>query len=165
MVLNHKNIKLSNKDKILEVINEKSNFPMVEDLMKHNLVENGISTYNYDLGTIEVFEPIIEVFKKFSGNKFEVTDFWFNKYKKNGFVKPHNHQPVGSNIKWLSGVYYFSKKENSGNIVINDKELNIIEDDFILFDAEDVHYSKPNNEDSQRIVFSINLREKNNDRN
>ena len=52
MVLNHKNIKLSNKDKILEVINEKSNFPMVKELMKHDLVENGLSTYNYDLGTI-----------------------------------------------------------------------------------------------------------------
>lgn len=162
MVLNHKNIKLSNKDKILEVINEKSNFPMVKELMKHDLVENGLSTYNYDLGTIEVFTPIIETFKKLSGDKYEVTDFWFNKYDKEGFVKPHRHQPPESNIKWLSGVYYFNKKSNSGNIVINDEEINIIEDDFILFDAKYIHYSKPNKEDNQRIIFSINLREKQN---
>ena len=162
MVVNHENIKLSNKDKILEVINEKTNFPMVNELMKHNLVENGLSTYDFDLGTIEAFTPITETFKKLSGDKYEVVDFWFNKYDKEGFVKPHNHQPVGSNINWLSGVYYFSKQPNSGNIVINDNEINILEDDFILFDAKDMHYSKPNKEDNQRIIFSINLREKKN---
>ena len=64
MVHNHENIKLSNKEQILNKINEKSKFPMAKNLMKHELVENGLSSYNYDLGSIEVFAPIIKTFKK-----------------------------------------------------------------------------------------------------
>ena len=158
MVHNHENIKLSNKEQILNKINEKSKFPMAKNLMKHELVENGLSSYNYDLGSIEVFAPIIKTFKNLSNNKYEVTDFWFNRYDKDGFVKPHNHKPIGSNKKWLSGVYYFNKKKDAGNIVIKNKEIDVNEDDFILFDSEDNHYSLPNKL-NERIVFSINMKE------
>ena len=159
MVHSHENIKLSNKEEILKKINEKTSIPMSEEILKHNLVENGLSSYQFKLQGSDVFKPIIETFKKLSKGNYEVVDFWFNKYNKEGFVKPHNHKPVEDrDSNWLAGVYYPVKDRESGNLVLNKKEINVQEDDFILFDIEDIHYSLPS-KSNERIVFSINMRE------
>jgi len=163
MVHNHENIKLSNKETIIKIVQEKTNIPMGEELFKHNLVEYGVSSYNYKLQDVKEFEPIIDTFKKLVNNKYKVKDFWFNKYKKNGYVIPHNHKPVdGSSVDdWVTGVYYLKKKPNSGNLVVNKKTINIKEDDFIVFDALDIHYSLPNKDEDDRIIFSINMKREN----
>ena len=163
MVHSHENIKLSNKEAIIKMVQEKTNIPMVDELFKHNLVEHGVSSYNYKLQEIKEFEPIINSFEKLVDNKYDVKDFWFNKYKKEGYVIPHNHKPVdGSSGKdWVTGVYYLKKKENSGDLVVNEKTITIKEDDFIVFDALDIHYSLPNKEEDDRIIFSINMKKVN----
>jgi hypothetical protein len=161
MVHSHENIKIDNKQKILNEIYKKTNVPMLNDILQHDLVENGVSTYKYKLQDLDEFTSIIDTFKKLSKGDYEVVDFWFNKYNKEGFVKPHNHKPIKDiDSKWLAGVYYILKNKDSGNLVLNKKEIDILEDDFLLFDIEDIHYSLPN-KSNERIVFSINMKEKN----
>ena len=89
---------------------------------------------------------------------------WANKYKNKGYVKSHNHYPNGPDIffnekakqmKLKTGVYYF--KKNSGNLIIEDKLIEIKEDDFIVFDSKLNHCSEPNNDEHPRVVFSINM--------
>tara|TARA_R100000455_G_C6244946_1_gene102908 strand:- start:387 stop:869 length:483 start_codon:yes stop_codon:yes gene_type:complete len=153
----HENIKLSNKKEILKMINKTTN---TSHAFKHNLVESGISTYDYDLKKVDVFKSIINTFIKLAKGGFEAIDFWFNKYKNNGYVKPHNHVAVDGtpNKDCLVGVYYFKKKDKSGDLVVNKKKIKIKEDDFLIFDTADVHYSLPNKTNQERIVFSINMR-------
>jgi len=159
MVHSHENIKLNNKEQILKKINEKTNVAISKDILKHDLVENGVSSYRFNLDDSDEFKSIINTFKKLSKGNYEVVDFWFNKYNKEGFVKPHNHKPSkDKNLNWLAGVYYPLKDKNSGNLILNKKELDIQEDDFVLFDSEDIHYSLPN-KSNERVVFSINMKE------
>tara|TARA_R110001592_G_scaffold200651_1_gene449512 strand:+ start:758 stop:1246 length:489 start_codon:yes stop_codon:yes gene_type:complete len=159
MVHSHENIKLSNKEEILNKINEQTNVPMSKEIFKHKLIENGISSYDFKTQDTNEFTSIIDTFKKLSKGNYKVVDFWFNKYNKEGCVKPHNHKPIEDNdLNWLAGVYYPLKDKNSGNLILNKKELNIQEDDFILFDIEDIHSSLPN-KSNERIVFSINMKE------
>ena len=98
-----------------------------------------------------------------AGDDYYVIDFWANKYKNKGFVKPHNHYPNGPDIsfnekaeemKLKTGVYYFKKE--SGNLVIEEKPIEVKEDDFIVFDSKLNHWSEPNDAE-ERIVFSINM--------
>ena len=98
-----------------------------------------------------------------AGDDYYVIDFWANKYKNKGFVKSHNHYPNGPDIffnekaeemKLKTGVYYFKKE--SGNLVIEEKPIEVKEDDFIVFDSKLNHWSEPNDAE-ERIVFSINM--------
>jgi hypothetical protein len=156
MVHNHENIKLDNKLDILNSVNAKLKLP--EGILKHQLVENGISTYKFKLQDAPEYNTIINAFKKLSNNQYEIVDLWFNKYDKDGYVKPHNHKPLENNdSKWLAGIYYLIKNKDSGNLVLNKQEIQVKEDDFILFDIEDMHYSLPN-KSKERIVFSVNMR-------
>ena len=151
------------KDKLL--LKDKGS--VLVDMLKIRLdeyffVENGSSTFNsnYNFDSFKSFEPILDKFKKMAGEGFNATDFWFNVYQKGGYVKPHDHRTPHDNIKHVEhkvGAYYFKKPKNSGNLVINDEEYEIEEDDIILFKNTDIHYSKPNNTDCERIVFSVNL--------
>tara|TARA_R100000963_G_C4639745_1_gene103458 strand:+ start:657 stop:1187 length:531 start_codon:yes stop_codon:yes gene_type:complete len=132
------------------------------NLDKHCLVNNGSSSFNssYNFDSFKSFTPILDKFKLMAGDGFNVTDFWFNIYQKGGYVKPHNHITLNDDLKHAEhkvGAYYFKKPKNSGNLVINDEEHEIEEDDLILFRNSDIHYSTPNNTNSERIVFSINL--------
>ncbi len=153
-MIKHKNIKLKNKDKILKTIQS-----ILFD--KHSLVENGGSTYNYTFGSKRKYlNNIINNFKKLAGKDYYLLDFWSNIYKKNGYVKKHNHyDPNGNlkNIKQLSGVYYFKKPVDSGELIIEDKNIPVKENDFILFDSKYNHYTQPNKSEKDKIIFSINL--------
>tara|TARA_E500000318_G_scaffold91596_1_gene89885 strand:+ start:3194 stop:3724 length:531 start_codon:yes stop_codon:yes gene_type:complete len=151
-----KNIKLKNKHMILKTLQTIA-------YVKHDLVEEGGSTYNYKLGSkINNFKNIINNFKKLAGTKYYVLDFWSNVYKKNGYVKKHNHHDPNSNLKdtkQLSGVYYFQHPDDS-NLIIEEKNIPVKEDDFILFDSKLNHYTLPNKSEKEKIVFSINLAHK-----
>lgn len=153
--MEHKNIKLKDKDKILETIQS-----ILFD--KHSLVENGGSTYNYKFGSekIKNLKNIINNFKKLAGKNYNVLDFWSNIYKKNGYVKKHNHYDPNGDLKdtkQLSGIYYFKKPEDSGELIIEDKNIPVKENDFILFDSKYNHYTQPNKSEKEKIIFSINL--------
>jgi len=156
------NLKFNNKDELEKQLNT----VLFEN---HNLIDfdKGNSTFNFKIPihiTYPIFQPIVDQFLKMAGDDYYVIDFWANKYKNKGYVKSHNHYPSGPDIffkekaeqmKLKTGVYYF--KKNSGNLIIEDKLIEIKEDDFIIFDSKLNHCSEPNNNEHLRIVFSINM--------
>ena len=150
------NTKIKNKKEIMNFINK-------HESIDHVLVENGSSTYDsHNLKNEKVLSNICKTFYKLTDNKFEILELWFNKYRKGGYVKPHNHLPVNGDIKnkYLAGVYYFKKPKNSGKLVIEGKEIDTNEDDFVLFNITDTHYTTKNLSNQSRIVFSVNMKEK-----
>ena len=147
------NIILDNKMEIMNFINKHKS-------SEHTLVENGSSTYDtHNLKHEKVLSSICETFKKITNNKFEIIELWFNKYDKGGYVKPHNHSNGDTKIKYLTGVYYFKKPKNSGELIIKEKEIDIKENDFVIFDITDTHYTTKNLSNKTKIVFSVNMKE------
>tara|TARA_R110002012_G_scaffold205859_1_gene375638 strand:- start:120 stop:641 length:522 start_codon:yes stop_codon:yes gene_type:complete len=149
-----KNIKIKDKDSISQAINHLS-------FEKHALVDKGFSTYNVPhLEQTKAFQPIIDTFLKLAGPDYKVLDLWCNVYKNGGYVKlHHHHDPVGplKDIPQKSGVYYFKKPENSGNLLLKGLTLHIRENDFVIFNSKTMHGSEKNISNDSRIIFSINL--------
>jgi len=158
------NYKLNNKNKIKKQL----------DLIlfeNHNLIDfdKGNSTFNFKIPihiTYPIFQPIVDTFLGMAGEDYYVIDFWANKYKNKGYVKSHNHYPSGPDIffnekaeqiKLKTGVYYFNKPKNSGNLIIEDRIIDVKEDDFIMFNSILNHSSEPNESNLERIIFSINM--------
>ena len=131
----------------------------------HDLVINGFSSYSvpYNYGADTAFDSLIksvfEILKnKYKNNIYEIIDMWFNIYKKGGYVKEHNHTSKKyekSDLK--TGIFYLKKPLNSGELYINNKEIKLNENDFIIFDAEENHYTTKNKTNEDRIVISFNF--------
>jgi len=152
-----KNVKLNDKEEI-------NKFLTTVIPTQHNLVKEGTSTYDgYNHVNEEAMSSIINTFKNMTDNKYEVIDMWCNIYKKGGHVIPHNHlSDITKDSKWLAGIYNFKKPKDSGDLYLNDKKVELVEDDFILFEIDDKHYTTKNLVDDIRIVFSVNMKEKQN---
>ena len=158
------NIILDNKQNLLKKLNSIT-------FKNHNLIDfnKGMSTFNYKIPihiTYPIFQPIVDQFLKMAGKDYYVIDFWSNKYRNKGYVKPHDHYPRGpdkifnekaEDMKLKTGVYYFNKEKDSGNLIIEKEKIEIKEDDFLIFDSKLNHYSEPNENKKERIVFSINM--------
>ena len=150
------NVLLSDRESILRSINR-------TQLSPHPLIKGSGSGSTYSnemrMWTIDPFTSISKVFLDLSGG-CEITDMWFNVYKPGDCVLPHNHLPQSEPFlgkKFKVGAYYFKKSKDGGNLVINDKEVNISENDFVIFDACDNHWSLKNMSSDDRIVFSANI--------
>jgi hypothetical protein len=149
-----KKIKLliKQKQKVLDTIKQikSSNYEHVID---------GVSSYNttYNYSKDNIFHPILDAFLNIAGPGYEILDFWFNIYGPRGHVKPHGHaeQETGGDLK--SGVYYFQKPIQSGNLILDKQVVEVEEDDLILFDSHLKHSSEPNRSNQDRIIFSCNL--------
>ena len=148
------NIQIKNKKEIMKFVSKHKS-------INHNLVENDSSTYDsHNLKSEKVLSSICKTFLKLTDNKFEILELWFNKYRKGGYVKPHNHLPINGDIKnkYLTGVYYFKKPKKSGTLVINQKKINAEEDDFVIFNVDDIHHTTKNLSNQNKIVFSVNMK-------
>ena len=53
-----------------------------------------------------------------------------------------------------------SFNENSRIWKDKEKEIDIKEDDFVIFDIADTHYTTKNLSNQSKIVFSVNMKEK-----
>ena len=147
-------IQIKNKKEIMKFVSKHKS-------INHNLVENGSSTYDsHNLKSEKVLSSICKTFLKLTDNKFEILELWFNKYRKGGYVKPHNHLPINGDIKnkYLTGVYYFKKPKKSGTLVINQKKIDAEEDDFVIFNVDDTHHTTKNLSNQNKIVFSVNMK-------
>ena len=150
------------------MIKTKLNLINKEDIIKkiktiksseYSAVENGTSSYStkYDYGKDKEFHPILDGFLKTVGKDFKILDFWFNIYGPHGHVKPHSHAQDSLKGNLKSGVYYFQKPVNSGNLILNKKLIKVEEDDLIIFNSDLEHYSEPNKSNQDRIIFSSNI--------
>lgn len=136
---------------------------------KHDLVVFGSSSYStpYNYSNDSLFNNLIKaisntLYNHFN-NSYRIEDMWFNIYKTGGYVKEHNHlSEKYKNLDFLTGVFYLKKPSNSGELYINKKEIKLKEDDFIIFDAKENHFSTENKSEEDKIVISFNfLKEKN----
>jgi len=148
----------SNKDDILGLITRSSIFN------SHSVLENeGVSTFE-KYGKLHTQYPkIFDEFCKFLlsglGGGYSIMDMWANICPLNSFVKPHHHyNALYPNA--LAGVYYLKKPDNSGSLVIENEEIEIAENDLVLFEGKKLHWTHPNKFDGDRIALSFNLVQK-----
>jgi len=147
-----------------EISNRKEIKKLIEEIAfeNHPLVQKGFSTYNrfIDYQSYKVFDDIVLNFLKLAGENYNILEFWINVYQKNGYVKKHNHITTREklkNVEMKAGVYYFQKPENSGNIIVSDKLIEVNEEDMIVFNANEDHCTEKNMSDNDRIIFSVNM--------
>lgn len=84
---------------------------------------------------------------------------WFNVNKNGGKIGRHNHYTVGVDNK-ISGVYYFNKPKDSGNIVFHTTEKTLVEvktNDLIFFDSKLYHETEENKSNKDRVVCGFNF--------
>ena len=127
-----------------------------------NIVFKGYSTFNshFDYGLYPCFREIIDNFMKMAGKNYYIIDFWFNIYNYYGRVKPHSHRTKNPKFKdhpSKTGVFYYKKPENSGNLIVEKKIIDVEQNDMVVFDSNYVHESQSNKSDDVRIVFSANM--------
>ena len=115
------NFKLKNKTKINEYLNSLY-------YEKHSSIEKGFSTFGTDISKednfpLKLFKPLFDKIISLLNYEFDIIDFWVNIYEKEGCVIKHNHKPKPKlkSFKSFSGVFYFKKPINSGNLFVNDK--------------------------------------------
>tara|TARA_R100001129_G_C5224863_1_gene220752 strand:+ start:54 stop:545 length:492 start_codon:yes stop_codon:yes gene_type:complete len=143
-------LKIKNKKEIINHINK---IPFKE----HQLVYNGLSTYDYIIQDFEIlFEQIIKKFLSMVEPGYNIIDFWINKYFYKGYVKKHNH-PKDKKLTAKTGVYYFNTPNNSGDLIISNKKANMKEGDIIIFNPDEIHWTEKNLSKKDKIIFSINM--------
>ena len=150
------NFKLKNKTKINEYLNSLY-------YEKHSSIEKGFSTFGTDISKednfpLKLFKPLFDKIISLLNYEFDIIDFWVNIYEKEGCVIKHNHKPKSKLkcFKSFSGVFYFKKPINSGNLFVNDKLYKVKENDILIFSPYDFHYSEKNLSNKKRIIFSFN---------
>lgn len=154
-------INIENKNKLIDRIYEISS-------QKHNLVVNGVSSYStpYNYGNDSIFNnlisSILNVLKNEYNNSYQIEDMWFNIYKTGGYVKEHNHlSEKYKNLDFKTGVFYIKKPSNSGELYVDKKKIKLNEDDLIIFDAKQNHYTTENKNNKDKVVISFNFLKKN----
>jgi hypothetical protein len=117
-------------------------------------------------------------FWKSSGYKerfIDISQMWFNVYKKGSFLTMHNHSP-----SYVAGTFYLSKTDSGSNIRFLDpnemllktqpygyssseefeffeKEIEVSTGDLLLFPGFLKHRTAPVNDDSERICIAFNF--------
>ena len=143
-------LKIKNKKEIMNYINT---IPFKE----HQLVYNGLSTYDYIIQDFNIlFKQITEKFLSMVEPGYNIIDFWINKYFYKGYVKKHNH-PTDKKLIAKTGVYYFNTPKNSGDLIISNKKTNMKEGDIIIFNPHQIHWTEKNLSKKNKIIFSINM--------
>tara|TARA_R100001086_G_scaffold54850_1_gene24611 strand:- start:380 stop:862 length:483 start_codon:yes stop_codon:yes gene_type:complete len=145
-------LKIKNKKQIMNYIDE---IPFDE----HQLVGNGVSTYEYTIQDFDIpFKQITDKFLSMVGPAYNIIDFWINKYFYKGYVKKHNHpDPTDKKLIGKTGVYYFNAPKNSGDLIISDKKTNMKEGDIIVFNPTKIHWTEKNLSKKDKIIFSVNM--------
>ena len=88
-----------------------------------------------------------------------ISSMWINVGLSDGKVEPHHHNPKKQPWK-ISGVYYLSKPEGSGNLIIYNptrQVINVETNDLIIFSADMVHESEINTTNEYRIACGFNF--------
>ena len=84
---------------------------------------------------------------------------WINVTNKGGMILPHYHNPDGASYR-ITGVYYLSKPKKSGNLLIHNPDLQVVEaetDDIVLFGADMLHETEINPTNNERISCGFNF--------
>ena len=144
-------INIANRDELIKRVYELTS-------VQHDLVVGGVSSHKiiYDYGFDPAFKDLLIKVLSVLDPDYRIEDTWFNIYKKGGYVKEHNHKSEKyPNSK--TGVYYLKKPLNSGDLYIENKKIDLEEDDFIIFDGHKNHFTSKNETNEDRVIVSFNF--------
>ena len=143
-------LKIKKKKEIMYSINQ---IPF----KSHGLVIKGVSTYDYIIKDFDIiFKEITDKFLLMVGSSYHIIDFWINKYFYKGCVNKHNH-PTDKKLIAKTGVFYFKQPKKGGDLVIDNKNINMKEEDIVIFNPDQFHWSEPNLSKQEKIIFSVNM--------
>lgn len=115
----------------------------------------------------DLLKPALEEFDQVYPRQFDIHNVWAQKYTKNGYHTLHNHGALG-----YSAIFYASLKDDHQPTTFYAPYVDFIEGDVIEFVPEVsegeiaffpsvlMHQCKPVQSDSERIIFSFNIRNK-----
>jgi hypothetical protein len=154
-IIKKRSISLKHHSQVLDEIKKMTVYPQ-------DIIFKGYSSFNvnFDYGSFPCFREIIDNFLMMAGKDYYVLDFWYNIYNYLGRVKPHKHRtsnPLYNDYPSKTGVFYFKKPKDSGNIIVEKKVIKVKENDMIVFDSNYIHESQSNKSNDVRIIFSINM--------
>ena len=128
---------------------------------------NSASTYEYErhLNKNKLFfklsTKIEETIEKSLNCEGYIHSMWFNINQKGSKTVLHHHNTQNENNK-ISGVYYFKKPEDSGNIIFHQektkRKIEVDTNDILIFDANLLHETEVNNSNKDRIVCGFNYK-------
>lgn len=158
LILKVENYSPSNKKEILRFITE------MQICESHELIQcGGVSSY-YKSGHLDtqyqfIFSEITDFVLGLFDNKYTASNVWVNICPPGSYVKPHNHY-YDEYPNAVAGVYYIRKPKDSGNLIIENEEIEIEENDLVFFKDTKTHWTQPNCSKENRIVVSFNLNPK-----
>jgi len=98
----------------------------------------------------ERFQPILD---KLGFGNLEITRGWVHYMRRGGFRPPHQHESI-------TGLYYAVIPENSGRMVIDDKEIIPVQGDFYLLPKGVQHSITKHESDELRWALAFDTQEK-----
>lgn len=165
--------------------------PIAESLVnidnQHYLEVNGITSFKnkipihsipelksyYDF-IQPIYTKVITEWGYPKDREYYIQNGWFSKYEKGGYVDLHEHDESiavvclyiklpknGGNIEFLD-PYYKIKKEYIIDESFLYNEIEVSENDVLIFGGNELHRSKPNLSNEERWTLTINIGIKNN---
>jgi len=99
---------------------------------------------------LDTFAELINVPKD-----FEFQAMWANRYPPGTCVMKHNHTYLGGDKYLISALLYIQKPFNSGNLVVENEEIDIEEGDVVFFESFRDHWSIPNESNEDRLLIGM----------
>ena len=113
----------------------------------------------------ELFDPALKEFNEIYPFDFEIYNMWAQKYTRGGYHPPHNHGALG-----YSAIFYASLDSDhqptsffapfvdfiEGDVVEYVPEVS--EGDIVFFPSVLTHQCKAVKSDSERVIFSFNIK-------
>jgi len=152
-------------DKIYQITNKPNDMPFFiqgGSCSYHNTDKEGANLQNWpefkDLVS-KINEHLSTYLKQICiDDTPEFRGMWANRYPTNTFVMKHNHRLLGGEGFLMACLFYLQKPENSGNLVIEDKEINIQEGDIVIFESYKDHWTIPNKSEKDKLVIGMEYR-------
>ena len=121
------------------------------------LTGNALSTYHKEGKLFKHYDVLKELSNAISEQvNLPFMDMWANLNPPGTYVKRHNHYSE-NHPNSLVGVYYLHKPENSGNLIIEDHEIDVQQNDLIFFKDTEYHWTLENKSLKNRITISFNM--------
>jgi hypothetical protein len=152
------------KDDVLSLLDLEEKDGHFTDYYKYH--QNGIVPPYAD-ALFDILKPSLEEFDQIYPKEFHIHNVWAQKYLRGGHHSLHNHGALG-----YSAVFYASLEDDHEPTTFYAPYVDFIEGDVIEFVPEvsegDIaffpsvlmHQCKPVQSDSERIIFSFNIRNK-----
>ena len=125
--------------------------------------ENDVFSIDYKFLRKEYEKIVVKVTQKFGIKKYQLSDIWYNYYKKGQYQEPHNHLGKYNEIttKGFTAVHYliFDPKYHSPTKFTDRKlkSLDVEVGDIIFFSNDVGHYVPKNTSNKPRLTTAFTV--------